>query len=242
MLVELTDVKKYFPLAKAVDGVSLAVAKDSTYGLVGESGSGKTTLGKIILGVIRPDAGEVKVSASRLQAVFQDPATSLDPKMRVRDIIAEPLILKGERPGRARLEEALGLVRLPMTSLSKHPHEFSGGERQRIAIARAVIGRPDFIVCDEPVSSLDMDVQQEILELLKNLKARFGMTLFFISHDLKVIRSICDRVAVMKDGRIVEEGETAAVYEKPRHPYTKRLVKAAFLPRTFKGSGIDTAV
>jgi len=241
-LVELTDVKKYFPLAKAVDGVSLAVAKDSTYGLVGESGSGKTTLGKIILGVIRPDAGEVKVSASRLQAVFQDPATSLDPKMRVRDIIAEPLILKGERPGRARLEEALGLVRLPMTSLSKHPHEFSGGERQRIAIARAVIGRPDFIVCDEPVSSLDMDVQQEILELLKNLKARFGMTLFFISHDLKVIRSICDRVAVMKDGRIVEEGETAAVYEKPRHPYTKRLVKAAFLPRTFKGSGIDTAV
>ena len=241
-IVECKDLKKYFPILrgrlkekagilKAVDGVSFEIIKGETLGLVGESGCGKTTLGKIILGILKPDSGELKLSTRKLQVIFQDPYNSLDPKMKVRDIIAEGLIVKvskcqSVKVSKKRIEEVLDLVGLPKFTLAKYPHEFSGGERQRIAIARAVIAEPEFIVCDEPVSSLDVTIQLQILKLLKDIQKKFSITYLFISHDLRVVKFMADRVAVMKEGRIVEEGPAKKVYSAPEHPYTKLLLSS----------------
>ncbi|MDO8524932.1 MAG: ABC transporter ATP-binding protein [Candidatus Omnitrophota bacterium] len=238
-IVRCDNLRKYFPIkrgylreesgvVKAVDGVSLEIRKGGTFGLVGESGSGKTTLGKIILGILKPDSGTVRMSTNKPQVIFQDPYNSLDPKMRVRDIIAEGLLVSrlAGGPVSRLVEESLGLIGLPKTALDKFPHQFSGGERQRIAIARAIITRPEFIVCDEPVSSLDVTVQLQILKLLKDIQEAFGITYLFISHDLRVIRYMCDRVAVMKQGKIVEEGKTEDLYSKPAVSYTKLLLSS----------------
>ena len=238
-IVSCSAVKKSFPIlrgylrekagiVRAVDGVSLEIEKGEAFGLVGESGSGKTTLGKVILGILKPDSGEVELGTRRLQVIFQDPHNSLDPKMRVRDIVAEGLSLRGQPPKAApeAISKILDLVNLPKSALTKYPHQFSGGERQRIAIARAVITEPQFIVCDEPVSSLDVTIQLQILNLLKEIRERLGVTYLFISHDLRVIRFMCGRVAVMKEGKIVEEGLTEKIYSSPDNPYTKLLLSS----------------
>ncbi|MFA6321413.1 MAG: ATP-binding cassette domain-containing protein [Candidatus Omnitrophota bacterium] len=239
-MVRCDNLTKFFPVlrgylkektgvVRAVDGVSLVIQKGETFGLVGESASGKTTLGKIILGILRQDSGTVEMSTERPQVIFQDPYNSLDPKMRVRDIIAEGLDVRngGRKLQSAEsVEDALGLVGLPKNAADKYPHQFSGGERQRIAIARAVITKPEFIVCDEPVSSLDVTVQLQILKLLKTIQKELGITYLFISHDLRVIRYMCNRVAVMKQGKIVEEAATEVLYSKPSDPYTKLLLSS----------------
>ncbi|MDD5428157.1 MAG: ATP-binding cassette domain-containing protein [Candidatus Omnitrophica bacterium] len=222
---------------RAVDGVSLSIEKGETFGLVGESGSGKTTLGKVILGIIKPDSGTVELATGKPQVIFQDPYNSLDPKMRVRDIVAEGLVVNNGRAGlnlpycsgvdiRKKVEQVTDLVGLPKTAADKYPHQFSGGERQRIAIARAVITDPEFIVCDEPVSSLDVTIQLQILNLLKEIQKELGITYLFISHDLRVIKYMCDRVAVMKQGKIVEEGTTETLYSEPSTEYTKLLLSS----------------
>lgn len=227
-IAECRDLKKSFPgrhgRMTAVDGVSLEIKKGEALGLVGESASGKTTLGKLILGVLRPDSGEVKLFTGEKQIIFQDPYNSLDPRMRVFDIVAEGLRVKRARSVQDKVKDAIDLVRLPAGSLQKYPHEFSGGERQRIAIARAIVTAPEFIVCDEPVSSLDVTIQLEILKLLKEIRARLGVTYLLISHDLRVVRFMCDRVAVMKNGRIVEEGAAGRIYSAPTNDYTKKLL------------------
>jgi len=235
MMITCRGVSKRFTgrhgIVKAVDGVSLEIRKGEALGLVGESASGKTTLGKIILGMMKPDAGEVVMNTKRPQVIFQDPYNSLDPKMRVAQIIGEGLII-GRRYGaspkeiKRKIEETVDLVKLERGALKKYPHEFSGGERQRIAIARAVVTEPEFIVCDEPVSSLDTTIQLGILNLLKDIRRKFSMTYLFISHDLRAVKFICGRVAVMKEGRIVEEGSTGQIYRSPVHPYTKSLISS----------------
>jgi ABC-type glutathione transport system ATPase component len=221
-----------------VDDVSLSVEAGETFGLVGESGSGKTTLGKIILGIVRSDSGSVRVDAERVQVIFQDPYSSLDPKMRIGDIVAEGLMLdkKHKVQGverRKKVEESLEMVKLPVDVINRYPHEFSGGEKQRIAIARAVVTGPDFMVCDEPVSSLDVTIQLQILNLLKDIQKRLSMTYLFISHDLQVVKFMCDRVAVMKSGKIVESGAVADIYSRPTHEYTKSLLVS--IPRLKRG-------
>ncbi len=238
MIARCIDIKKSFPVKRgylqetrgrvtAIDGVSLCIEKGSSFGLVGESGSGKTTLGKIILGILKPDSGSVELKTDKLQVIFQDPYNSLDPKMKISDILAEGLIIKARyAEARRKVEDITDLVMLPRSALDKYPHQFSGGERQRIAIGRALATEPELIVCDEPVSSLDVTIQLQILKLLKDIQKQFSITYLFISHDLRVVRFMCDRVAVMKDGKIVEEGSASDVYSRPAHPYTKLLLSS----------------
>jgi oligopeptide transport system ATP-binding protein len=259
-LLVVEDLRKEFPVksgfliekvtrsVKAVDGVSFTIQEGRTLGLVGESGSGKSTTGYCILQLIKPTAGSVRFKGTELttigrgelrhlrrdmQIIFQDPYSSLDPRMTVGDIVSEPLEIHGvgsRRDRRGRVRELLDVVGFNPDYENRYPHEFSGGQRQRIGVARALALNPDLIVCDEPVSALDVSIQAQILNLLKDLQGDFGLTYLFISHDLAVVRSMSDDIAVMKDGKIVETGPADEVYERPHDAYTKALLAAVPVP------------
>ena len=241
-LIEVKNLTKIFGNIKAVDNISFDIQKGEILGLVGESGSGKTTTGRILLRLISATSGEVLYSGKNIfglknyelkkfreesQIIFQDPYTSLNPRMRVGETIAEPLIIHRSVEKdkiHDRIGELLSLVHLPPAYSQRYPHELSGGERQRIGIARALATNPKFIVADEPVSSLDVTVQAEILKLLQELKEKLGLTILFIAHDLMVVQNLCDRVIVMEKGKIVEKGTSEQIFRKPSHPYTKILL------------------
>ncbi|BCY12972.1 ABC transporter ATP-binding protein [Actinoplanes sp. L3-i22] len=244
-LLRVDDVRKHFPQARrgsfrkpppvrAVDGVTLDVHAGETLGIVGESGTGKTTLARMMVGLIPPSSGKITfdgVDIARrrgrsVQMVFQDPLSSLNPRRTIGESIADPLRLSGVRDPRARVEHLLERVGLSASEYDRYPHQLSGGMRQRVGIARAVAPSPRLIVCDEPVSSLDVTTQAQVLALLEELRAELGLSLVFVSHDLAVLRRIADRVAVLKDGVVVEIGKTSEVYEHPRHAYTKELLAA----------------
>ncbi len=221
-----------------LQGVSLSLERGGALGIVGESGSGKSTLARTVLGLEAPQGGRVLLDGEpparkkpgRLQAVFQDPYASLDPRWRVGAIVAEPLLALRPCPSsterRTRVAAMLEAVGLQAEAMRRYPHEFSGGQRQRIAIARALVTHPALVVADEPVSSLDVSVQAQVLALMRDLRQRFGVAWLFISHDLAVVRAVTDRVAVLFEGRIVEQGFSAAVFANPQHAYTKALLAA----------------
>jgi peptide/nickel transport system ATP-binding protein len=230
-------------LLRAVDGVSLAVPKGRTLSLVGESGCGKSTVARLAVGLYRPSAGQVMFDGRdlaearaasdqrrRMQMIFQDPYASLNPRWRVGDIIAEPIRAFGLLPDRAaqqaRVAELLTQVGLSPLDGHKFPHEFSGGQRQRISIARALSSNPEFLVCDEPTSALDVSVQAQILNLMKELQSRMGLTYLFISHNLAVVRQVSDQIGVMYLGRIAELAPAESLFRRPRHPYTRALMEA----------------
>ena len=248
-VLEVVDLAVHFPgrggaPVRAVDGVSFAIAPGETLGLVGESGCGKSTVSNAVVGLIAPTRGSVRVLGTemagadratkhalraRVQMVFQDPVTSLNPRMSVGAAVGEPLLVRGIARGaalRARVDELLDEVGLRPEHAGRYPHQFSGGQRQRIVIARALALRPDLLVCDEPVSALDVSVRAQILNLLVALQARRGMASLFISHDLAVVRHVCDRVAVMYLGRLVELAARDVLFAEPRHPYTSALLAA----------------
>ncbi|MBM4445616.1 MAG: ABC transporter ATP-binding protein [Chloroflexi bacterium] len=259
-LVQVNNLKMYFPVTsgillqrriaevKAVNDVSLSIFRGETLGLVGESGCGKTTLGKCILQLHRPTSGEVLFEGEdlcktpnkqlrplrqKLQVIFQDPSDSLDPRFTAADIIGEPMRIHGVPKGRARrerIEELLNIVGLAPYMANRYPHEFSGGQRQRLGIARALALNPSFIVCDEPISALDVSIQAQIINLLEDLQEKFHVTYLFISHDLSVVRHLSDRVAVMYLGRLVEVADRDRLYESPLHPYTQALLSAVPIP------------
>ena len=228
----------------AVADVSFAIAEGETFGLVGESGSGKTTIGRCVLRLLQPTSGEIffkgqdvlALSRTRLremrrhmQIIFQDPYASLNPRMRVRQIVEEPLGIHrvgGKPERRERVAELLTLVGLDPSLGDRYPHEFSGGQRQRIGLARALALNPSFIIADEPVSALDLSIQAQVVNLLMDLQARFGLTYLFIAHDLRLVEHICDRLAVLYRGRIVEMGDARAIFSSPQHSYTRALLSA----------------
>jgi oligopeptide transport system ATP-binding protein len=232
----------------AVDDISFAIDEGETFGLVGESGSGKTTTGRCMLRLVEPTAGEVRFRGDNvlaftrsrmrqarrdMQIVFQDPYSSLNPRMRARQIVEEPLIIhrigrRAER--RARVAELFDLVGLNPAHLERYPHEFSGGQRQRIGLARALALNPSFLILDEPVSALDVSVQAQVVNLLMDLQQRLKLTYLFIAHDLRLVEHICNRVAVMYLGKIVEVGPTASLFAAPQHPYTRALLSAIPIP------------
>lgn len=249
VVAELTDLAVWFPtpagVVRAVDGVSLRVRRGETLGLVGESGSGKSTTGLALLRLVEPTAGEVRVAGQdvtrwsrrrlrrlrrRVAMVFQDPQASLDPRHTVGASIAEPLavhrLTTGGSARRDRVAELLDLVGLRRDLADRHPHELSGGQRQRVGIARALAGEPDLIVLDEPIASLDLSVQAQIMNLLRGLQRELGLTYLFIAHDLAAVEHMSDRVAVMYLGRIVESGTPAQIWRQPAHPYTAALLSA----------------
>ncbi|MFF3953411.1 dipeptide ABC transporter ATP-binding protein [Streptomyces sp. NPDC001890] len=232
VLVEADGVRQVFGRGKtalaAVDGVSLIVRRGETLGIVGESGSGKTTLGRMLVGLLEPTSGRLTRDA-RVQMVFQDPVSSLNPRRSVGESVADPLRASGQRDEaaiRARVRDLLTRVGLDPDGYDRYPHEFSGGQRQRVGIARALAAEPELIVCDEAVSALDVTTQAQVTALLAELQRELGLALVFIAHDLAVVRQVSDRVAVMRQGRIVEEGAVDQVYGNPRDPYTKQLLAA----------------
>ena len=257
-LLEVHDLVKHFvrrqgllrppSIVRAVDGVSFQIEQGETFGLVGESGSGKTTTGRCILRLIEPTSGRVSFRGDdilvysraqmrrlrrEMQIVFQDPYSSLNPRMRAGDIVEEPLII--HRIGtattrRARVTELFELVGLDPDHLTRFPHQFSGGQRQRIGLARALALEPSLIIADEPVSALDVSVQAQVVNLLMDLQAQLGLTYLFIAHDLRLVRHICNRVAVMYVGKIVEVASAAALFASPRHAYTQALLSAIPTP------------
>ncbi|WP_371790826.1 dipeptide ABC transporter ATP-binding protein [Streptomyces sp. NBC_01471] len=231
-LVEAVDVRRVFGRGKsalaAVDGVSLAVHRGETLGIVGESGSGKTTLGRMLVGLLEPTSGRLH-RADRVQMVFQDPVSSLNPRRSVGESVADPLRARGDRDEsliRDRVRDLLSRVGLDAAQYDRYPHEFSGGQRQRVGIARALAAEPELIVCDEAVSALDVTTQAQVTALLAELQRELGLALVFVAHDLAVVRQVSDRVAVMRQGRIVEEGDVDSVYGAPQDPYTKQLLAA----------------
>jgi oligopeptide transport system ATP-binding protein len=259
-LVQVRDLKKYFPITsgiifqreigaiQAVDGVTFDIYRGETLGLVGESGCGKTTAGRTILQLYRPTAGRVIFDGTdltalkgedlrrmrqRMQMIFQDPFASLNPRMTISRIVSEPLRSHKLASGKARddrVRDLMDLVRLDPRFINRYPHEFSGGQRQRIGIARALASDPDFIVCDEPISALDVSIQAQVVNLLEDLQADLGLTYLFIAHDLSMVRHICTRVAVMYLGKIVELAEKNELYDHPQHPYTEALLSAVPVP------------
>ncbi len=262
IILKAVNIKKYFPIkkglllktvgqVKAVDDVTLEVRQGETLGLVGESGCGKSTFGRTLIRLYEPTAGQIefegkdflKVSGRSLrnlrkdiQMIFQDPYASLDPRMTVGQIIQQPFDIHGvgkSNEREKRVKELLELVGLKASHINRYPHEFSGGQRQRICIARAIALNPKVIICDEPVSALDVSIQAQILNLLKDLQEKLGLTYVFISHDLSVIEYFCDRVAVMYLGKIVELGTRDEMFADPKHPYTQALLSA--IPRVGEG-------
>jgi oligopeptide transport system ATP-binding protein len=258
-LVRVEGLKMWFPITsgifqrtvghiKAVDGLDFQVYKGETLGLVGESGCGKSTTGRAILQLYRPTAGHVyfgdqdlallksgalRQQRRRMQMIFQDPYASLNPRMTVGAIVGEPLEVHGignKKENRERVQELLRIVGLNPYFVNRYPHEFSGGQRQRIGVARALAVNPDFIVCDEPISALDVSIQAQIINLLEDLQAQFGLTYLFIAHDLSVVRHISDRIAVMYLGKIVELTGRNELYANPLHPYTRALLSAVPIP------------
>jgi len=258
-LLVVKDLIKYFPVrggllrrvvawVKAVDGVSFTVKRGETFGLVGESGCGKTTVGRTILRLIAASSGKVyfdghdlfslngqkmKKMRRNMQIIFQDPFSSLDPRMPVGESIGEGLLVHGMKDKRKRaaiVMDTLQRVGLEPEHARRYPHEFSGGQRQRIGIARALAMRPQFIICDEPVSALDVSIQSQVLNILKDLQREFGLTYIFIAHNLSVVEHISDRVAVMYVGKLVELAERQVLYENPLHPYTQALMSAIPIP------------
>jgi ABC-type microcin C transport system duplicated ATPase subunit YejF len=234
--------KKYGSGARVVDDVSFSIRRGETLGLVGESGSGKSTVGRMLLRLVESTAGEVRYAGEdllsmssremrgmrrRMQIVFQDPFAALNPRMSVREILAEPFAIHHERPAEgltARLAEMLLTVGLDSSAMERFPHEFSGGQRQRINIARALALKPEFLVLDEPVSALDVSVGAQVINLLRELQVTYGLTYLFISHSMPLVRYLCDRVAVMRRGRLVEMGEYEQVCDAPREEYTRQLI------------------
>jgi peptide/nickel transport system ATP-binding protein len=247
-LVEARGLTKEYPreggATRVVDDVSFAILHGETLGLVGESGSGKSTVARMLLRLIEPTTGEVRFEGAplppassaqmralrrRMQIVFQDPYAALNPRMRVHEILLEPFRIHREPPAegaRARLRELLDSVGLDESALMRYPHEFSGGQRQRINIARAMALRPSFLVLDEPVSALDVSVGAQVINLLRGLQRKLGLTYLFISHSMPLVRYLCDRVAVMQRGRLVEIGDAMQVCEQPRNAYTRQLIAA----------------
>ena len=259
-LVEVKNLTKYFPVTsgilikrqvgkvRAVDGISFSIAPGETLGLVGESGCGKTTAGRTLLGLYPATAGEILIDGHNMrtargaemmsirreaQIIFQDPYASLNPRWTVSAIVGEPLRVHRILPEKERVErvkELLRLVGLSPAHINRFPHEFSGGQRQRIGVARALASEPKFIVCDEPISALDVSIQAQVVNLLEDLQDQFGLTYLFIAHDLSMVRHICDRVAVMYLGVIVELADRDELYENPLHPYTQALLTAVPIP------------
>ena len=255
-LIEVKDLKEYFDInmgmfktkpLKAVDGVSFSINKGETLGLVGESGCGKTTVGRTLLHLYKPTGGEIWYNGKKLETpadikefrkkatmVFQDPYSSLNPRMTVSDIIGEPLdvhkLYKTKEERMERILELMDHVGLNSEHASRYAHEFSGGQRQRIGIARALAVNPDFIVCDEPGSALDVSIQAQVINMFDELQDKLGLTYLFIAHDLLVVRHISDRIAVMYLGKMVELADAAEIYERPLHPYSKSLLSAVPVP------------
>ena len=263
VLLEVSNLKKYFPVlsgilrkrigdVKAVDDVSFHIEKGETLGLVGESGSGKTTIARSILRAIDPTSGKImfhggkgsvdlatlhgrdlRLIRRRMQMIFQDPYASLNPRMTVLELVAEPLVnlrIGTAAEQKERVAELLKVVGLDPRFMSRYPHAFSGGQRQRIGIARALVLNPDLVVCDEPVSALDVSIQAQVLNLVKRLQSEFDLTYLFIAHDLSVVKHLCDRVCVLYVGKIVEVGETKSLFRKPKHPYVEALLSAVPRP------------
>ena len=253
ILLEAKDIKKYFPVkkkwfargprktVKAVDGISLQIFRGEALGLIGESGCGKSTFSRVVMHLIPPTEGQVFYNGKpvtgkdimefrrRVQMVFQDPYSSLDPRMNVRDIIEEPLRVHTNLSAEEKLavvKKVLEQIELPAETLEKYPHEFSGGQRQRIGIARVLVSDPELLVCDEPVSALDVSIQASILNLFKQMQRERGLSYLFISHDLSVVKHLCDRIAVMYLGRIVELAEKKELFANTLHPYTQALMSA----------------
>jgi oligopeptide transport system ATP-binding protein len=258
-LVEAKDLYKYFPIyagltsrhvadVRAVDGVSFTIQEGETLGLVGESGSGKTTIGRLLLrllpvtkgeidfedrNILTMNRGDIRRLRRSVQIIFQDPFASLNPRMSIGEIVGEPIRIHGLAKGKDvddRVRELLGLVGLQPYHANRYPHEFSGGQRQRVGIARALAVQPRFIVCDEPVSALDVSIQAQVINLLEDLQEKFKLTYLFIAHDLSVVRHISTRVAVMYVGKIVELASRDDLYENPLHPYTQALLSAIPIP------------
>ena len=260
-LLEVRGLRMHFPISegivrrravgdvKAVDGIDFTVGRGETLGLVGESGCGKTTTGRCILRLEKPTAGEIIYDGvdiaslgqkdliklrQKIQVIFQDPFSSLNPRMKIGQIIAEPMYVHGIEPDsakrEARVRELLTICGLNARFADRYPHEMSGGQRQRVGIARALAMNPEFIVCDEPVSALDVSIQAQVINLLEDLREKFGLTYLFIAHDLSVVRHLCQRVAVMYLGRIVELADSDELFDNPQHPYTKALLAAVPIP------------